>query len=179
MNAIERPPTAYAAMPLSISTSAVDGSSPADSSSNDSTTGSFGSNSSGVSSANSSKAGSSTGHVLRDITAAVVCAQHHHQQQQQNGDDSVLAAVAVVPSDPMECNTADMDPTMCSDPRIIVNLLATERATMPTCDYFRHVQHDILPFMRKVVTTWMLEVGFLDYSEWIIRVHGVLVIFVT
>ena len=53
---------------------------------------------------------------------------------------------------------ADMDPTIAQDPRIIYNLLAIERSTMPQCDYFRHLQSDIQPFMRKVVTTWMLEV---------------------
>lgn len=54
---------------------------------------------------------------------------------------------------------AKMDPAMGKDPRIIANLLALERSTMPHCDYFRHIQRDIQPFMRKVVTTWMLEVS--------------------
>lgn len=59
----------------------------------------------------------------------------------------------------MDCNFAEVDPTLASDPRVILNLLALERSTMPPCDYFRNIQRDIQPFMRKVVTTWMLEVG--------------------
>lgn len=53
---------------------------------------------------------------------------------------------------------AATDPTMSKDPRVIANLLITERITLPSCDYFVHMQTDIQPFMRKVVATWMLEV---------------------
>lgn len=53
---------------------------------------------------------------------------------------------------------APIDPMMSTDPRIIPNLHALEKESMPSCDYFKHVQDDIQPFMRKVVTTWMLEV---------------------
>ena len=51
-----------------------------------------------------------------------------------------------------------VDPLLSSDPRVIPNLLLLEGASMPPCDYFQTVQDDIQPFMRKVVTTWMLEV---------------------
>lgn len=93
-----------------------------------------------------------------DITAAVNAQQQKLHQHQQPAKPEPEPEQHQQPH-MMECNTAAMDPTMMTDPRIIVNLLATERTTMPTCDYFRHVQPDILPFMRKVVTTWMLEVG--------------------
>lgn len=63
-----------------------------------------------------------------------------------------------ISSEKMDCNYAEMDPSMACDPRVIINLLNLERSTMPQCDYFRHIQRDIQPFMRKVVTTWMLEV---------------------
>lgn len=99
--------------------------------------------------------------VMMDITAKV-CEVHHHQHHTHVAAPPSAAAPIVVDdsdAEQMECNTADMDPTMANDPRIIVNLLALERATMPHCDYFRHVQRDIQPFMRKVVTTWMLEVS--------------------
>nr|XP_032519500.1 G1/S-specific cyclin-D2-like [Danaus plexippus plexippus] len=39
-----------------------------------------------------------------------------------------------------------------------MNLLTLERVHALHTDYFQHVQIDIQPFMRKVVTTWMLEV---------------------
>lgn len=75
--------------------------------------------------------------------------------------------VHIISAEKVDSNFAEMDPTMASDPRVIVNLLALERSTMPHCDYFRHVQRDIQPFMRKVVTTWMLEVGlFLGVGIW-------------
>lgn len=73
-----------------------------------------------------------------------------------NGNNS---DVHIISAEKVDSNFAEMDPTMARDPRVIVNLLALERSTMPHCDYFRHVQRDIQPFMRKVVTTWMLEVG--------------------
>lgn len=77
--------------------------------------------------------------------------------------------VHIISAEKVDSNFAEMDPTMARDPRVIVNLLALERSTMPHCDYFRHVQRDIQPFMRKVVTTWMLEVGLSGwyiYSAW-------------
>lgn len=57
----------------------------------------------------------------------------------------------------MDCNSASVDETMATDPRIINNLLLLERSTIPSCDYFSTVQTDIKPFMRKLVTIWMLE----------------------
>ncbi|XP_063709905.1 G1/S-specific cyclin-D2-like [Culicoides brevitarsis] len=55
-------------------------------------------------------------------------------------------------------NVAEKDKAISHDPRVIRNLLALERATIPHLDYFRLVQADLKPFMRKIVTTWMLEV---------------------
>jgi len=43
--------------------------------------------------------------------------------------------------------------------RVLQNLLDLEIVYIPTCNYFDTVQKDILPYMRKVVSTWMLEVG--------------------
>lgn len=95
--------------------------------------------------------------VMMDITAKV-CEVHNRSNQLQQTEQHPVIVVEDSDTEQMECNTADMDPAMASDPRIIANLLALERSTMPHCDYFRHVQRDIQPFMRKVVTTWMLEV---------------------
>lgn len=57
-------------------------------------------------------------------------------------------------------NFAEKDKAISQDSRVIRNLLALERATIPHLDYFRLVQADLKPFMRKIVTTWMLEVSF-------------------
>lgn len=57
-------------------------------------------------------------------------------------------------------NFAEKDNAISQDPRILRNLLALERATIPHVDYFRIIQGDLKPFMRKIVTTWMLEVSF-------------------
>ncbi|KAI8440239.1 hypothetical protein MSG28_001618 [Choristoneura fumiferana] len=53
---------------------------------------------------------------------------------------------------------AGADRALDQDPRLLVNLLSLERIHSLHTDYFQHVQIDIQPFMRKVVTTWMLEV---------------------
>uniref|UniRef100_A0A4Y0BJV3 Cyclin N-terminal domain-containing protein n=1 Tax=Anopheles funestus TaxID=62324 RepID=A0A4Y0BJV3_ANOFN len=53
---------------------------------------------------------------------------------------------------------AEPDPNMIMDDRIIKNLIRLERLTIPHCNYFATVQQNIKPNMRKIVTTWMLEV---------------------
>ncbi|KAL3266199.1 hypothetical protein HHI36_010382 [Cryptolaemus montrouzieri] len=53
---------------------------------------------------------------------------------------------------------AQKDPCIFKDPRVMKNLLSQETMFVPQCNYFVEVQHDIQPFMRKVVTTWMHEV---------------------
>lgn len=62
-------------------------------------------------------------------------------------------------------NFAVNDKAISQDPRVILNLMALERATIPHLDYFRLVQADLKPFMRKIVTTWMLEVSFKNGSD--------------
>lgn len=54
---------------------------------------------------------------------------------------------------------AGSDRALDSDPRLLLNLLTLERTHALHTDYFQNVQIDIQPFMRKVVTTWMLEVS--------------------
>lgn len=54
---------------------------------------------------------------------------------------------------------AGPDRALDRDPRLLLNLLALERSHAIHTDYFQTVQIDIQPFMRKVVTTWMLEVS--------------------
>lgn len=55
-------------------------------------------------------------------------------------------------------STATNDRGIFGDNRVLQNLLRSESSSVPNCDYFETVQNDIQPFMRKVVTTWMLEV---------------------
>ena len=50
------------------------------------------------------------------------------------------------------------DPVLLKDDRVLENLLATEDRYLPSPSYFKCVQTDIKPFMRKMVATWMLEV---------------------
>lgn len=54
---------------------------------------------------------------------------------------------------------ADKDPVIFNDFRVIENLLNDERFFVPENNYFEEFQTDIQPYMRKVVTTWMLEVS--------------------
>ena len=50
------------------------------------------------------------------------------------------------------------DPTILRDDRVLENLLELQKTTMPNNNYFTHVQKEIKPYMRKIVTSWMLEV---------------------
>lgn len=56
---------------------------------------------------------------------------------------------------------AGADPAILGDARVLAQLLKVERHFVPPCDYFAAVRDDaaaIQPYMRRVVTTWMLEV---------------------
>ncbi|XP_069766004.1 G1/S-specific cyclin-D2-like [Narcine bancroftii] len=50
------------------------------------------------------------------------------------------------------------DPSLLRDERVLHNLLLLEERCLPVSSYFKCVQQDIKPFMRKMVATWMLEV---------------------
>lgn len=58
---------------------------------------------------------------------------------------------------------AQTDPTLLFDDRVLHNLLTVEERYLPQCSYFKCVQKDIQPFMRRMVATWMLEVGGLHW----------------
>lgn len=58
-----------------------------------------------------------------------------------------------------DCRLAERDRVIFKDMRVLQNLLDLETVYIPTCYYFGTVQQDIKPYMRKVVSTWMLEVG--------------------
>lgn len=50
------------------------------------------------------------------------------------------------------------DPNLLSDDRVLQSLLTIEERFLPQYSYFKGVQKDIQPFMRRMVATWMLEV---------------------
>ncbi|KAJ8393436.1 hypothetical protein AAFF_G00061580 [Aldrovandia affinis] len=50
------------------------------------------------------------------------------------------------------------DPNLLRDDRVLESLLTIEEQFLPRCSYFKCFQKEIQPFMRKMVTTWMLEV---------------------
>lgn len=54
---------------------------------------------------------------------------------------------------------APEDPKMLEDTRVLDNLLRLQPFSVPPQNYFRHIQKDIQPFMRKVVIKWMLDVS--------------------
>lgn len=68
----------------------------------------------------------------------------------------------------LQCTEQPMDTSVClaqndavifRDDRVLESLLRTERSYMPGGNYFGTVQNDIQPYMRKMVTSWMLEVS--------------------
>lgn len=50
------------------------------------------------------------------------------------------------------------DPNLLRDDRVLQRLLTIEERFLPQYSYFKGVQKDIQPFMRRMVATWMLEV---------------------
>lgn len=65
----------------------------------------------------------------------------------------------------MELLCCEVDPVRRAVPdrnlledRVLQNLLTIEERYLPQCSYFKCVQKDIQPYMRRMVATWMLEV---------------------
>lgn len=50
------------------------------------------------------------------------------------------------------------DPVLLQDDRVLHNLLLTEERYIVSSSYFKCVQRELKPYMRKVVASWMLEV---------------------
>ena len=53
--------------------------------------------------------------------------------------------------------TAYQDPTVLDD-AALEQLLHSEEKYQPSTTYFQRIQHDLQPFMRSMVATWMAEV---------------------
>lgn len=59
------------------------------------------------------------------------------------------------------------DLNVLEDERVLRDLLELEEIYVPSCDYFKGFQSDVEPFMRKIVTKWMLEVrNVFDFMRW-------------
>lgn len=69
---------------------------------------------------------------------------------------------------------AAADPAIMSDARVLAQLLQLEHHSIPVVDYFANsstVQTQLQPYMRRVVTTWMLEVRSFTDSEFVVGRH--------
>lgn len=55
-------------------------------------------------------------------------------------------------------NRAYQDPVLIKDKRVLQNMLTTEDRYLPCAAYFKCVQDDVKPYMRRMVAQWMLEV---------------------
>jgi len=51
-----------------------------------------------------------------------------------------------------------LDANLIQDERVLERLLKLEDHYIPRCDYFKILQKEIKPYMRKLVVTWMFEV---------------------
>jgi len=51
-----------------------------------------------------------------------------------------------------------LDTNLINDERVLERLLKLEDHYIPRCDYFKILQKEIKPYMRKLVVTWMFEV---------------------
>ena len=59
---------------------------------------------------------------------------------------------------PLQVLHSYADPKLVEDDRVLKRLLRLEEFYVPTCDYFKVVQSEIKPFMRRLVIGWMLDV---------------------
>jgi len=56
------------------------------------------------------------------------------------------------------------DPVMLSDDRVLQNLLTLEDRSVASAKYF-DFQPEIKPFMRRILTSWMLEVVLVEFTS--------------
>lgn len=71
-----------------------------------------------------------------------------------SNDEMLLCADACPEVSPV----AARDPAIMRDGRVLEQLLRLERHSLPARDYFAAAPSELQPYMRRVVTTWMLEV---------------------
>lgn len=58
---------------------------------------------------------------------------------------------------------AKKDPVLLHDDRILQNLLELEERYLVSTSYFECVQRDVQPYMRKIVSGWMMQVYYIYY----------------
>ena len=91
--------------------------------------------------------------------------QHHHQQHQetqqpeQPQQNNTVFVNNLINRSLDYVNTATEDPTFLTDRCLENALKAEEKRPQPICTYFKTVQKDITPPMRKIVAEWMMEVS--------------------
>uniref|UniRef100_A0A1I8ML62 Cyclin-like domain-containing protein n=1 Tax=Musca domestica TaxID=7370 RepID=A0A1I8ML62_MUSDO len=139
-----------------------------------STTNSSGYNSTGSSSSSSSSSCHSSKVVACEETAnsayLETCAPTQHQQPPHNqkhssSSGSVTSSTGqnvytnhLIHRSLDYVNTATEDPTYLTDRCLENALKAEEKRPQPICTYFKTIQKDITPPMRKIVAEWMMEV---------------------
>lgn len=134
-------------------------------------TNSSGYNSSG-SSCNSNSSGSSSCHSSKLLTCeenantsySETCApppQHNFQKHSSSASSSAQNVYTnnLINRSLDYVNTATEDPTFLTDRCLENALKAEEKRPQPICTYFKTVQKDITPPMRKIVAEWMMEVS--------------------
>lgn len=73
-----------------------------------------------------------------------------------------------------EFRVAQRDRSIFDDDRVLENLLNSEFKYMPKFNYFNRVQTEVQPYMRKIVTTWMMEVSNVSFLEHSYSIHFVI-----
>lgn len=84
--------------------------------------------------------------------------QHSHQSSNNNNNNNVYTN-NILNRSLDYVNTATEDPTFLTDRCLENALKAEEKRPHTVCTYFKTVQKDITPPMRKIVAEWMMEVS--------------------
>ncbi|XP_075154420.1 cyclin D [Haematobia irritans] len=122
------------------------------------------SNSSSASNSGSCHSGKLTCEENANNTYLETCAPPSQGYQQKQHSNSGVSPVQNVHNNNFinrsldYVNTATEDPTFLTDRCLENALKAEEKRPQPICTYFKTVQKDITPPMRKIVAEWMMEV---------------------
>uniref|UniRef100_A0A1A9X5T4 Cyclin N-terminal domain-containing protein n=1 Tax=Glossina brevipalpis TaxID=37001 RepID=A0A1A9X5T4_9MUSC len=126
---------------------------------------SSGYNSSGSNNCNSINVNAKKCHTTATITEKSISPVNYQKQQASGNATSCYTATAnnvytnnLINRSLDYVNTATEDPTFLTDRCLENALKAEEKRPQPLCTYFKTVQKDITPPMRKIVAEWMMEV---------------------
>ncbi|XP_004535219.1 G1/S-specific cyclin-D2 [Ceratitis capitata] len=84
--------------------------------------------------------------------------QMQYYEDQQASNNNAVYLKSVPSRDLGFVNSATVDPIFLTDRCLENALKAEEKLPQPVCTYFKTVQKDITPPMRKIVAEWMMEV---------------------